>query len=275
MGKIIFLDVDGTIKDFDGTIPKSTVEAIHEARLEGNEVCICTGRTYRQIDQDVLDIGFDGIIANSGGYVEYKGECINHRFFTQLAYIELMGDLLKHHCVVKIETKKGVYILRQNLEAYKAIRDRVLKSEHYAPKIKADPIPVESVLDVPEVEKLVVFSNEISGKEIRQKWGYAFRIVEMRGIDTERWSGEITPIDINEAKGIRQVLLAGDFDRSDAIAIGDGDNDLEMIRYARIGVAMEHSSEAVRNAADYITSDVQENGVRKIFLRLGLIKNKG
>ena len=272
MGKIIFLDVDGTIKDFDGTIPKSTVDAIHEARREGNEVCICTGRTYRQIDQDVLDIGFDGIIANSGGYVEYKGECINHRFFTQLAYIELMNDLLRNHCVVKIETKKGVYILRQDLEEYEAIHNRVLKSGDYASKIQSEPIPVDSVLDVPEVEKLQVFSNAISGKEIRQKWGYAFRIVDLRGIDTERWAGEITPIDVNEAKGIRQVLLAGDYDRSDAIAVGDGDNDLEMIRYAKVGVAMEHSSEAVRNAADYITSDVQENGIRRVFLNLGLIK---
>ena len=149
--------------------------------------------------------------------------------------------------------------------------DRILKSKNYAPKMPMDPIPVDTVLDVPEVEKLLVFSNEISGKQIQQKWGYAFRIVDVRMAYMERWAGEITPIDINEAKGIRQVLLAGDYDRGDSIAIGDGDNDLEMIRYANVGVAMDHSSEAVRNAADYVTGSVQEDGIKKAFLHLGLI----
>ena len=173
MGKIVFLNIDGTIRDFDGIIPDSAIKAIHMARENGHKVCISTGRTYTRIDKEILDIGFDGIISSSGGYVEYEGECISHRYFTQLAYIELMNDLLLHQCVVEIETGRESYVLSQDMEAYLAIRERMYENLEVAKESVKPPVPIDSVLDVPEVEKLVVFSNQMSGEDILAKWGYS------------------------------------------------------------------------------------------------------
>ena len=230
MGKIVFLNIDGTIRDFDGIIPDSAIKAIHMARENGHKVCISTGRTYTRIDKEILDIGFDGIISSSGGYVEYEGECISHRYFTQLAYIELMNDLLLHQCVVEIETGRESYVLSQDMEAYLAIRERMYENPEVAKKGVKPPVPIDSVLDVPEVEKMVVFSNRMSGEDILAKWGYSFHIVNLSVPYEEKWAGEITPDYINKSEGIRQILLAGDYTREDSIAIGDNDNDLEMIR---------------------------------------------
>ena len=93
MGKIVFLNIDGTIRDFDGIIPDSAIKAIHMARENGHKVCISTGRTYTRIDKEILDIGFDGIISSSGGYVEYEGECISHRYFTADIFSDTKRDL--------------------------------------------------------------------------------------------------------------------------------------------------------------------------------------
>ena len=46
MGKVIFLDIDGTIRDFDGTVQESAVEAIRKASRKGHELCLNTGRLY-------------------------------------------------------------------------------------------------------------------------------------------------------------------------------------------------------------------------------------
>ena len=114
MGKVIFLDIDGTIRDFDGTVQESAVEAIRKARRNGHEVFLNTGRLYCRIEKKIRDIGFDGVIASSGGYIEYKGERIAHKYFTQLAYIELMKDLLEQRCVVEMGNNKGGYVFQEN-----------------------------------------------------------------------------------------------------------------------------------------------------------------
>ena len=81
MGKLIFLDIDGTIRDFDGTVLESGVEAIRKARQNGHEVFLNTGRLYCRIEKKIRDIGFDGVVASSGGYIEYQGERIGHKYF--------------------------------------------------------------------------------------------------------------------------------------------------------------------------------------------------
>ena len=63
------------------------------------------------------------------------------------------------------------------------------------------PVPIDSVLDVPEVEKLVVFSNQMSGEDILAKWGYSFHIVNLSVPYEEKWAGEITPDYINKSEG--------------------------------------------------------------------------
>ena len=59
--------------------------------------------------------------------------------------------------------------------------------------------------------------------------------------------------------------------REDSIAIGDGPNDLQMMEYAGVGVAMGNAKEEVKKLADMVTSDVAEDGIYHAFEKLGLI----
>ena len=59
--------------------------------------------------------------------------------------------------------------------------------------------------------------------------------------------------------------------REDAVAIGDGDNDIEMIRYAGTGVAMGNGSPWVKEIADYVTDSIEKDGLWKAFSHLGLL----
>ena len=61
MSNIVFLDVDGTLIDYDGTLPESTKRAISKARENGHLAVIVTGRSRSHIEEPILDIGFDGI----------------------------------------------------------------------------------------------------------------------------------------------------------------------------------------------------------------------
>ena len=60
-------------------------------------------------------------------------------------------------------------------------------------------------------------------------------------------------------------------DREDTIAFGDAGNDLEMLQFAGIGVAMGNGTQDAKQAADYITKDVKEDGLYHGFAKFGLI----
>ena len=270
MGKVIFLDIDGTIRNFDGTVPATAKEAIRKARQNGHEAVINTGREYFRIEKEILDIGFDGVIASSGGYVEYKEEKIARRYFTQLAYIELMKDLLEQRCVVEMGNSRESYVLRDSRAEYQKILDDVFKGNCMC-KEPVMPVWVESLLDVPEVEKLVVFGEADTGGTILSKWGYSFHITELRVAGQGIWACEITPRYSTKAEGMRQILRAKECGREDAGAVGDSDNDIEMIRYAGTGVAMGNGTEWVKEIADYVTAPIMEDGLWKAFLHLGLL----
>lgn len=270
MDKVIFLDIDGTIRNFDGTIPATAAKAIRKARQNGHEAVINTGREYFRIEKEILDIGFDGVIASSGGYVEYKGEKIVHKYFTQLAYIELMRDLLEQHCIVEMGNSKESYLLRDSLPGYQKVLDQVLPRRD-ADKSIIMPVLVESLLDVPEVEKMVVFGSGDTSREILSKWGYSFHITDFRIPGSGMWAGEITPNYSTKAEGMRQILKIKEYNREDAVAVGDSNNDIEMIRYAGTGVAMGNGTEWVKEIADYVTAPIMEDGLWKAFVHLGLV----
>ena len=150
MKKIIFLDIDGTLRDFDGTI--------HEAQKNGHKVCLSTGRPYPRIEKRVLDIGFDGIVASSGSYAEYDGECVSHCIFSITLYMEFVVWLLKKECIVEMENHRHTYLLKSDWERYKAVTG-VCETDNIRPVL------VEAVTDVDQVDKLVVFCRQELRKE--------------------------------------------------------------------------------------------------------------
>ena len=77
--KIVFLDVDGTITDYENRIPASAKRAIRAAREKGNRVYMCTGRSKAENPPELTEIGFDGMIGGNGAYVEDAGEVVMHQ----------------------------------------------------------------------------------------------------------------------------------------------------------------------------------------------------
>lgn len=272
MKKIIFLDIDGTIRDFDGYIPDSTVKSVVRARKNGHKVCISTGRPLCQIEKRVMDIGFDGVISGSGTYVEYEGKCVLHKFIKQEVYLELCEYLLKNNCVIELQTAQESFILRSELHEFRAIGERIGKKlGNKAKELASMPVIMDDYRDIGKVEKILFFGNELSNEEIIKIWGNQFHIVPLSIPNSERYGGEITEADVNKAQGILSVLEASGYGRSDVIAIGDSENDLEMLELAAVGVSMGNGSSVIKRAADIVTTPLKEDGIKNAFLKLNLI----
>ena len=80
--KIILLDVDGTLVDYEGRLPDSAVRAVRSARKAGHRVYICTGRSRAEVYPNLWEIGLDGMIGGNGSYVEDHGHVVMHQLIT-------------------------------------------------------------------------------------------------------------------------------------------------------------------------------------------------
>ena len=82
---------------------------------------------------------------------------------------------------------------------------------------------------------------------------------------------DVIPLHYNKSKGIEALLNHLGIKKEEAIAIGDGHNDAEMIEYVGLGIAMGNAIEKCKKVADYITSDIDDNGIYNAFKYAGII----
>ena len=109
MKKLLLFDVDGTLIDYDGILPKSTKNAISKARENGNLAVIVTGRSRSHIEEPILEIGFDGIIGGNGAYIELNNKVIKDETIPVEDVKRIVDYLNQHHLEYYIEANDGLY----------------------------------------------------------------------------------------------------------------------------------------------------------------------
>ena len=235
--KVLFFDIDGTLVNFDTTIPASTITALRLARENGHKLILCTGRSLGQLQGTIKELSFDGGVLAAGAYVR----CVDHTA-TERSVKAHLFDVMEHKYEVDEKQLSTVFA---NMEF------------------------VESKDDFSHVEKVLYYDTSYTVEEIRKKLGSQFDVVPMSFMKDGTSSGEITQAGINKAYGMEKLLTYLGKTREDAIAFGDGPNDLEMLSYAGIGVAMGNADDSVKEKADMVTARIDEDG---IFLALRKLK---
>ena len=82
---------------------------------------------------------------------------------------------------------------------------------------------------------------------------------------------DIIPKGGGKQNGIKHYIEAHGRDRTKIMAFGDGENDIDMLQYAGIGVAMGNASDPVKRSADYVTADIDDDGIEKALIHFGII----
>ena len=112
--KVILIDVDGTLVDYENHLPPSAVKAIRMARAQGHLVYICTGRSRSEVYDEIWNIRLDGMIGANGGYIEHHGEVLFH------------AHLKKEQCSAIVD-----WLHSRNLEFYLESNTGLYASEHF------------------------------------------------------------------------------------------------------------------------------------------------
>jgi len=266
--KIIFLDIDGTLVDFDMQMPRSTSLALKKAKENGHKIALCTGRSVLDIYPWLLDFGFDGIVASAGAYIENDGKLVFHHTLNNEKLKTLSEILSNHKATYMFQGKEGKYIDLHNAKRLlEFAREHGFDDETMAEGVQITKEPYAKKM----LESGMYFQADIGIEEMRKIVDPYFKITGSSFGEEREFSGEITCAGIHKATGMQILMDSMDIDVKDSIAFGDGPNDVEMLSYAATGVAMGNAVEEIKPLADFVTKRINEDGIYAGFEKLGLI----
>lgn len=277
MGKILFIDVDGTLVDYETNLPDSAVEAVRRARANGHRVYICTGRSRAEVYQNIWEIGLDGMIGGNGSYVEDHGHVVLHQLITKEQCRRIVDWLHGRGLEFYLESNNGLFAS----EHFETAGEKTIQ-EYSRRKGK----PGAGKLTVRDVFPEMVFGGELYRGDLN-KVSYILNSYddfleaqkEFPDLQNGTWGGagetalfgDLGVKGITKANAIEKLLCYLGADRADTIAFGDAKIDLPMFECCAYGVAMGNGSKEIKAAADYVTDDVDKDGLYKAFACLGLI----
>ncbi|MBO4642011.1 MAG: HAD family phosphatase [Bacteroidaceae bacterium] len=255
--KIIAIDLDGTLTDTNKEIPQRNIEALLEAQKRGIKIIVASGRPIPGIvsiaDKISLEEYGGYVMAFNGGLImNYQSKEILYQNYLQPEHLPFLYECSKSGDFVILSYKDGA-IASEDIEnkyvAYAACLNHMplLHLENF---LETFNFPIPKCLIVGDPEPLhqleLKMKHEIEGK--------------LSIYRSEPFFLEVLPYGIDKAQCLSHLLNIIGIKKEEMIAIGDGYNDLSMIRFAGLGVAMNNAVLEVRQAADFITQNNNDNG---------------
>ncbi len=268
MKKVIFLDVDGTLVSHKNrSMPESTKKALIEAKKNGHYLVLCTGRTCSLISQDLLQY-FDGVVASAGHHIFWGEKEIAHICIPKEALFITSTVLTKHNASFIFQSHSGRYATESSKLSFNKFF-----MDCYGLDVSKNYIDGnhEHAYNRDDIESIMYIDAKGTIEEVQKDIGNSLRVTGASFGYERVHNGEISITGVNKATGIETVLNHIGLTQEDSIAFGDGLNDLEMIEYAHIGVAMGNAEDELKAIANLVTDHVDENGIYNGFTQLNLI----
>lgn len=263
--KLICLDLDGTLFNSEHKLCPQTVERLREAESKGYKIAIVTGRAPFEAEYYAHKVSPNAyFIGANGAYVgsPHQNEPLSETSFTQVQRKALYEILIKHKAQPAFSVKDAIYVVGiikhwfYKKHSQKEDNDNRSKHLHYlsAKKSLKDFLENENAL-----HKCVFFVSRQKKRALLEK---ALREhPEFETAVTSRYVIEVTPIGINKAHGVRHLIDHLSLTPEEVIAFGDSENDLEMLKFVGMGIAMGNATPHLKENADAVTLSNDEAGI--------------
>ena len=259
--KIIFLDLDGTLTNDEKKITPKTKEALMDIQKRGHIVALASGTPtpgmgFIAKELELEKYGGYVMSFNGGKIIDWKTK---ETVFENTLDRKYLPDLIRYARqnnlgLITYDNKQGLVATR--VDPYVMLETVKIN------RIPAFLTDVVKYVDYNPNKCLYTVDPEISEyheKRLAQKFGDVLSVY--RSTD---YFIEIVPKGIDKAASIKVLIDKLNIPHENTIACGDGFNDLSMIKYAAVGVAMENAVDAVKESADYITASNNDDGIAEV-----------
>lgn len=262
--KAAFFDIDGTLKPFNEIeLRDTTIAMLHALQEIGIKVFLASGRPPVQLPllgKKLNDFPWDGYVLLNGQYVMDKD---NHCFYKLPICKEALHSLVPwlkenadYACTFMEENDS--YDITFNKAHYEYLKS--IGKEDYMLRVE-DPV-CSYTHDTYQICPRIPSKDDA-------EW-----VKHAPGMKSARWTEEFAdmiPLEGGKPVGMQKILDYYGIDQKDTIAFGDGGNDMTMLEFAGVGVAMGNANDEVKSHADYVTDTSENDGILKAFQHFGIL----
>ncbi len=257
MIRIAFFDIDGTLVNFGShQIEPDAVAALDAMRARGVKVCISSGR-HKCVMDNLHDYPFDAYICVNGGLIMIDDVYTHRRPVPRDDAMAIARAMQENAIPQIVYIEEGVRMSFSDENSDRMLRKLCIKTP-----------PFTDIVELAKTSPIYQFTPFLKrGQEkILNSWPVSTLL--------SRWNDEfvdLNPPDVTKAGGMALVMEHYGIDRSESIAFGDGGNDIAMLEFAGIGVAMGNATPDVKQRADYVTTSVGDCGVSNALRHFGIV----
>ncbi|WP_300729411.1 Cof-type HAD-IIB family hydrolase [uncultured Bacteroides sp.] len=259
--KLLVLDLDGTLTNSKKEITEHTLNTLIEAQEKGLKIVLASGRpTYgvAPLANKLKLDKYEGYILsyNGGEIIDWKTGELMYKNLLEPEILPYLYQCAKDNNFA-IVTYENEFVITEHPDDEYVLKEAILNV--MTPKkvdnfLEAIQFPVAKCLIVGEPTRLAVLEKEMY-EHLKDRMG-VFR--------SEPYFLELVPKGIDKAQSLAVLLKEIGMTKDEMVAVGDGFNDLSMIKYAGLGVAMSNAQQVVRENADFITLSNDEDGVAHV-----------
>ncbi|GJF13242.1 hypothetical protein NGTWS1803_24350 [Mycolicibacterium cyprinidarum] len=263
---LIATDVDGTLLDDDDKISTRTWSAVRAAVDDGVEFVLATGRPPRWITPIVDQLGFAPIAVCANGAVVYDPST-DRIISARTLSADVLGELAE--VTARVIPGAGLAVERVGRSAHDAATPQFVSSpgyEHAWLNPDNTEVSIEDLLSAPAVKLLIRKAGARSddmAAELAKHIGIEGDIT----YSTNNGLVEIMPLGVSKATGVDEVARPRGISAAGVVAFGDMPNDVSMLRWAGLGVAMGNAHPDAMTAADEVTATNVKDGVARVLER--------
>lgn len=255
MIKAIFFDIDGTLlSSRTHCVLPGTVKAFEALHANGVKTFISSGRPMVLIPK--LPLHFDGYITVNGGYCIVDNEVVVSNTIDRGDCSSWLQYVANNDLTTMCFTEHDMYINRIDAVTM-ALRDQL--------GFEMPPVHPLSDMQDKDVYQFIAVQPAEKDAEVLQLLTHC---------RMPRWHSvfsDLIPADSSKAVGIERILAHYGINREEAMAFGDGANDIEMLEYVGTGVAMGNASPLVKQHAKHVTDSDDEEGIYNALIKLNVI----
>ena len=243
---LIFFDIDGTLWDGHMQIPESTIPTLKKLQANGHKIFLCSGRSRASIQaKELMDVDFDGILAACGNHIELNNEIVHENILSPELTEKVIDIVRECRMPVVLEGPDYMWIDEKGFEddsyvvyLFQELGKSAWTLKGYTNDIRINKFSAD-ILDDTDYEK------------IKEQLQDEFEFIE-------------------HVEDVVEFVPKGT-SKATTYAIGDSVNDLDMLTFVGHGIAMGNASQPAKDVAEYITTDIHEDGIMHAMEHYGLI----
>ena len=283
MYKLVAVDLDGTLLNSYGEVTEYTKEVIKKVQQKGLKFIIASGRPMDSIKSISKDIGADKYFIAGNGAIIYdtqKQEVIYEKYIPKQKVLEIAKICEENNIFYNIYTEKNVitqylkynvlYYFKENLKKEPDKKTNIMVVNNMYEFIKNSEEMKCIKITICDESKIIFNSiikklKNVKDIEVLDVLHMSRKLIKQGTEDVaiEYFFTEITSSEVDKINAIKNLIKILGIDIKEVIAIGDNINDKKMIEEAGLGICMGQASEKIKEIANIVAEDNNNDGVAK------------